>query len=323
MSPLKSTVLLAVLTLPAVIALRAADEPAAAAEPVAAAPGTAIEDVMPALMNRINAKLQAGQTTEEELTEEIAAFDALLAAHADEKTDEVAQVAFMKALLYVQVFEDFERGEALLNQIATDFPDTEIAASLPRMLATIKAQAESAKVLEALVGQPAPALNFTWSSRAGLKTLDDLKGKVVVLDFWATWCGPCIASFPNLRELAAHYAGTEVEIVGVTSLQGKVHGLAAQPIDCTGDAAKEHGLMTQFIEKKNITWTVSFSQEEVFNDAWGITGIPYVAILAPDGTVRHAGLHPSEPLEQKTAKIDALLEEFGLKRPVAAAAAAP
>jgi thiol-disulfide isomerase/thioredoxin len=73
-----------------------------------------------------------------------------------------------------------------------------------------------------LLDHPAPAIAFTWANgRHGeITSLDDLKGKVVVLDFWATWCGPCVGSFPNVRELQAFYDGYDVAIIGVTSIQG-------------------------------------------------------------------------------------------------------
>jgi thiol-disulfide isomerase/thioredoxin len=148
-----------------------------------------------------------------------------------------------------------------------------------------------------------------------LKTLSALKGKVVVLDFWATWCGPCIGSFPQVRELVEHYKGADVEVVGVTSIQGRVVNLQTQPIDTKDDPAKEMALMNDFMKAKDMTWTVAFSEEEVFNPDYGIMGIPYMAIVAPDGTVRHTGLHPAMPLAEKTVKIDALLKEFGLKVP--------
>ncbi len=55
-----------------------------------------------------------------------------------------------------------------------------------------------------LIGSEAPEVHFIWSNKGDFKTLSALKGKVVILDFWATWCGPCVRSFPNVRKL--HFA---------------------------------------------------------------------------------------------------------------------
>jgi thiol-disulfide isomerase/thioredoxin len=166
-----------------------------------------------------------------------------------------------------------------------------------------------------LVGQPAPELNFIWSTRDGLTNLSDLKGKVVVIDFWTTACGPCVASFPEVRELTAHYEGRDVVVIGVTSLQGSVHGLKAKPIYVRNDPVEEMALMNDYINVKDITWTVVFSAEEVFNLDYGVAGIPHLVIIAPDGTVRHNGLDPAEPLKETTQRIDAILKEFGKPLP--------
>jgi thiol-disulfide isomerase/thioredoxin len=166
-----------------------------------------------------------------------------------------------------------------------------------------------------LVGSPAPALTFAWASVDGLHSLEDLKGKVVVLDFWATWCGPCVASIPNVRELAAHYKDFPVAIVGVTSLQGNHIDPDDGAIDTKGDPGKEHSLMPGFMKKKDITWPIAFSSEEVFNPDYGVEGIPHVVILDPKGIVRYSGLHPGDPLAEKAKKIDALLKEAGLAAP--------
>ncbi len=164
------------------------------------------------------------------------------------------------------------------------------------------------------IGTAAPALEFIWSSDESLTDLEALKGQVVILDFWATWCGPCVASIPNVRELQARYAGYPVKIIGVTSIQGN-HFADDGPVDCKDDPDKEMALMAEYIGQKDITWTIAFTKQEVYNTDYAVRGIPHVAVLAPDGTVRHNDLHPADPLADKAAKIDALLAEFDLPAP--------
>lgn len=166
-----------------------------------------------------------------------------------------------------------------------------------------------------LIGGPAPNIHFIWSSRNDIKSLSDLRGKVVMLDFWATWCGPCVASFPKVSELAEHYRGFDVEVVGVTSLQGFVLGLEGKgSIDCRNDPEKELRLLEQYIGEKAFTWPMVVSKEPVYNLDYGVDGIPTAVIIAPDGTVRAKFAGFSKP--KVIAEIDALLAEF--KRPVPA-----
>jgi thiol-disulfide isomerase/thioredoxin len=164
------------------------------------------------------------------------------------------------------------------------------------------------------VGHPAPELKFIWSSSPELKAVSDLKGKVVVLDFWATWCGPCVQSFPNTRELAEAFRGYPVEIVGVTSLQGVIIPRRGKSISCEGDPEKEIKLLAEYQLTEKLTWTIAVSEQPVFNADYGVSGIPHMVILAPDGTVRHASVDPHAPLAQNRALIDALLKEFGLSK---------
>jgi len=294
---------------------RAAEPATPAPAPAAATAESPADADLQALVARIQAKLKAGQNSAAGLADEMKTFDVLAAKYRDPKSEDAARIPVLQAMLYVQVLQENDKAVTLLQQVKRDFPTTETAKSVDQILQQLEERAAAEKAKSAVLGQPAPALDFIWSSRAGVKSLADLKGKVVVLDFWATWCGPCVASFPEIRELAAHYKDADVVVVGVTSLQGRVLGLPGGPVDCRNDPAKEKSALADFIKAKDMTWTVVVSAEDVFNPAYGVTGIPHMAIIAPDGTVRHNGLHPSSPLAEKTALIDALLKETGRKLP--------
>ncbi len=162
-----------------------------------------------------------------------------------------------------------------------------------------------------LIGRPAPPMTFLWSSGdAPPKRLADLRGKVVVLDFWATWCAPCRASFPKLKALQARY-GDRVVVVGVTSVQGrhvnpKATGDVPGLTDTTGDAAREFRLMADFIRDAGITWRIAFSEQDAFNPDYGVMALPHVAIIDAKGVVRHNGLRIEDP--EFEGKIDELLK---------------
>lgn len=194
---------------------------------------------------------------------------------------------------------------------------------LERAVAALESNASKGK----LMNYEAPDLEFIWAADANgpvaIKSLDELKGKVVVLDFWATWCGPCVGTFPNVRELRAHYSPEDVVVLGVTSLQGHHYPKGKPVVDCTGNPAQEQELMAEYIKDAGITWQVAFSKTDVFNPAYEVGGIPHLAIVDAQGVLRHNGLHPGMPMEQKTKLIDALLIAQGKTPPPLPAAHAP
>ena len=167
-----------------------------------------------------------------------------------------------------------------------------------------------------LVGNKAPGLDIIWISGGKEKSLDDLKGKVVVLDFWATKCAPCVSIFPNMRKLEKRYAKYPVEIIGVTSIMGyHVDMKHGKTIKTEGKPDYEIELMQALMKDMEITWRVAFTEQNVMNMDYGVTSIPHIVILDTEGNVRYNGTDPFEAPYHKAEKIDALLKEAGSRYP--------
>jgi len=180
------------------------------------------------------------------------------------------------------------------------------------MLNRGKSELESKAGRGMLVGYEAPQIDFEWVSDASAVKLSDYKGKIVVLDFWATWCGPCITSMPKIRELQAHYKGKPVVIIGVTSIQG-MHVENGKRIDLAEKPQEEMDMMKSYIKNQDVTWTIAYSKQEVFNPDYGVNGIPHMAIIDAKGVLRYSGIHPgATPTADKIKMIDGLLKEAGL-----------
>lgn len=168
-----------------------------------------------------------------------------------------------------------------------------------------------------LIDHRAPALTIEHATDAALTSLHDLRGRVVVLDFWATWCGPCIGAFPKMKDLHERYEGYHVAIVGVTGIQGSHVSPGGERINTANDPRREYALMHEFVAHHDLPWPTVFVKEGEDAPDYGVTGIPHMTIIDPSGLVRYNGLHPGEPLEEHARRIDALLREAGLASPEA------
>src|SRR6185369_2110444 len=183
--------------------------------------------------------------------------------------DDVAQILFMKALLYLQVFDDTEKGVALIKKMKTDFPDTKQAKTADDFLANVERQAEGKKIQKELaVGKQFP--DFAEKDLDGKEmSVAKYKGKIVLVDFWATWCGPCVGELPNVLKAYEKYHSKGFEIVGISLDSDK-------------------GKLTSFTKAKNMTWQQFFDGggwKNKIAQKYTVHSIPATYLIDKDGKI--------------------------------------
>jgi peroxiredoxin len=237
------------------------------------------------LITKIQAKLKDGKKTEKEFSDELKQFDTLVAKHQGEKTDEVAQILYMEAMLYWEVLDNSEKSLELVKQIKRDLPDTSVAKNADQIVESMKKQEEAKKIQRTLVdGAKFP--DFSEKDVAGKPlSVANYRGKVVLIDFWATWCGPCVAELPNVLKTYETHHGKGFEIIGISLDQ---------------DEKK----LTTFTQQKNMPWQQYFDGQGWTNklaSRYGVSSIPATYLLDGDGKILAKNLR-GEALEQAVAK---------------------
>ena len=226
------------------------------------------------LVKEVSTKIKDGKNTEADLAPELVRFDTLLAAQNGAKTEDAAQIIYMKAMLYLQVFENNDKAGELMKQLKDGYGDTKYGKSAAKIVEKIAQRGAAEKNREAMASALTPGNIFPDFAEKDLDgkplSVGALKGKVVLVDFWATWCGPCRAELPNVIEAYKKYHAQGFEIIGVSL-----------------DSDREK--LDAFLKKtEGMTWAQYFDGEGWSNKLavkYGVQGIPFAVLVGADGKI--------------------------------------
>lgn len=194
-----------------------------------------------------------------------------------------ASEEYVSAFYLVQSIQNqsLDRVEWLYKTFTTNYPDSKYKKTLDKMLA-----------IRRKLSPGAPAIDFTVTDSEGNKVkISELKGKVVYIDFWASWCGPCKAQFAHVKRIKEHFAGKDVVFVYVSIDEDEAAWLKAK---------EQYGL-TGLHTREDGGWEAKIASE------YGVKGIPAYFLVDKAGNFAVATTPRPSQAEELIKAIEGLL----------------
>lgn len=100
------------------------------------------------------------------------------------------------------------------------------------------------------------------------RSLDEFRGKVVIVNFWATWCEPCIEEMPSLQKFKDRFAGEKIAVIGVNLGEGEAR-------------------IKSFMDKTGTTFPILLDRDGIAKRGWKVNGVPATFVLDAKGRIRY------------------------------------
>lgn len=197
--------------------------------------------------------------------------------------------------------------KAALNRMNNELPGTELTEAYGTFVTAVDQIYQQQLMRERVrVGNPAPDISLS-TPDGKTYSLSDLKGQVVLLDFWASWCGPCRRENPNVVKVYNKYKDQGFTIFSV-SLDG-VDDRTASRLDAGQLAQMKESQKQRWIsaiQQDNLTWPYHVSDLKKWNcapaQAYGVTSIPRAFMIDRDGIIVSTKVRGAQQIEQELLK---------------------